>query len=163
MRGVVMHAPGDVRVEDRDEPRIVEPTDAILRLSAACVCGSDLWPYRGIGTEDADWPSTMGHEYVGIVEEVGTEVTTIRPGQFVVGSFWASDNTCELCQAGYHSACIQRQGIGTAQAERLRVPLADGTLIATPDIPSDSRSAIAGVGLGVAPLGSCPPSPLQGA
>jgi threonine dehydrogenase-like Zn-dependent dehydrogenase len=133
----MMYGPGDVRVEDRDEPRIVEPTDAIIRVSAACVCGSDLWPYRGIGTENAEWPSPMGHEYVGIVEEIGSDVSTIRPGQFVVGSFWASDNTCEICRAGYQSACVQRRGIGTAQAERLRVPLADGTLIATPDIPSD--------------------------
>jgi threonine dehydrogenase-like Zn-dependent dehydrogenase len=130
-----MYGPGDVRVEEREAPRIAEQTDALIRVSAACVCGSDLWPYRGIGTEDADWPAPMGHEYVGIVEEVGSDVSTIRPGQFVVGSFWASDNTCEICRAGYHSACIQRRGIGTAQAERLRVPLADGTLVATPDIP----------------------------
>jgi threonine dehydrogenase-like Zn-dependent dehydrogenase len=132
-----MYGPGDVRVEEREAPRIVEPTDAVIRVSAACVCGSDLWPYRGIGIEGLEWPTPMGHEYVGIVEEVGAEVQTINPGQFVVGSFWASDNTCEICRAGYQSACIQRRGIGTAQAERLRVPLADGTLIATPDIPSD--------------------------
>jgi threonine dehydrogenase-like Zn-dependent dehydrogenase len=137
MRGAVLYAPGDVRVEERDDPKIIEPTDAIIRLSASCVCGSDLWPYRGI--EAVDGPSPMGHEYAGIVEEVGGEVTTIRPGQFVVGSFFASDNTCELCQAGYQSSCVQRVGVGTegAQAERLRVPLADGTLVATPDIPSD--------------------------
>jgi threonine dehydrogenase-like Zn-dependent dehydrogenase len=137
MRGAVLYAPGDVRVEEREDPRIVEPTDAIIRLSATCVCGSDLWPYRGI--EAVDGPSPMGHEYAGIVEEVGSEVTTIRPGQFVVGSFFASDNTCEICQAGYQSSCVQRVGMGTegAQAERLRVPLADGTLVATPDIPAD--------------------------
>src|SRR4051794_7573107 len=137
MRGAMMYGPGDVRVEERDVPQLVEPTDAIIRVSAACVCGSDLWPYRGIGTEGAQWPTPMGHEYVGIVEEVGDDVATVEPGQFVVGSFWASDNTCELCRAGYQSACVQRRGIGTAQAERLRVPLADGTLVATPDIPSD--------------------------
>jgi threonine dehydrogenase-like Zn-dependent dehydrogenase len=135
--GAVMYGPGDVRVEDHDEPQIIEPTDAIIRVSAACVCGSDLWPYRGIGIEDAQWPARMGHEYVGIVEKVGSDVTTIKPGQFVVGSFWASDNTCEICRTGYQSACVQRQGMSAAQAERLRVPLADGTLIATPDIPSD--------------------------
>jgi threonine dehydrogenase-like Zn-dependent dehydrogenase len=137
MRGAVLYAPGDVRVEDRDDPTIIEPTDAIIRLSASCVCGSDLWPYRGI--EAVDGPSPMGHEYAGIVEEVGGEVATIRPGQFVVGSFFASDNTCEICQAGYQSSCVQRVGVGTegAQAERLRVPLADGTLVATPDIPAD--------------------------
>jgi threonine dehydrogenase-like Zn-dependent dehydrogenase len=126
-----------VRVEERDEPRIVEATDAIIRLSASCVCGSDLWPYRGI--EDLEWPAPMGHEYVGIVEGVGSEVTTIKPGQFVIGSFWASDNTCEICRAGYQSACINRVPMGAlgAQAELLRVPLADGTLVATPDLPAD--------------------------
>jgi threonine dehydrogenase-like Zn-dependent dehydrogenase len=85
MRGAVLYAPGDVRVEERDDPELVEPTDAILRLSAACVCGSDLWPYRGIGAVQG--PSPMGHEYVGIVQEVGSQVQNIRPGQFVVGSF----------------------------------------------------------------------------
>ena len=137
MRGAVMYGPGDVRVEDRDEPGIVKATDAIIRLSATCVCGSDLWPYRGL--ETADWPMPMGHEYVGIVEEVGSEVTTIKPGQFVIGSFFASDNTCELCQAGYQSSCVHRAPVGAegAQAELLRVPLADGTLVATPDVPTD--------------------------
>jgi threonine dehydrogenase-like Zn-dependent dehydrogenase len=137
MRGAVLYAPGDVRVEDRDDPQIIEPTDAVLRLSATCVCGSDLWPYRGV--EAAQGPSPMGHEYVGIVQEVGSQVTNIRPGVFVVGSFWASDNTCELCQAGYQSACLHREPMGAlgAQAELLRVPLADGTLVTTPDIPSD--------------------------
>ena len=134
-----MYGPGDVRVEEREEPRIVEPTDAVIRVSAACVCGSDLWPYRGIGTEDSAWPAPMGHEYAGIVEEVGEEVETIKPGQFVVGSFWASDNTCEICRAGYQSACVDRVPMGAlgAQADLLRVPLADGTLVATPDIPAD--------------------------
>jgi threonine dehydrogenase-like Zn-dependent dehydrogenase len=139
MRGAVMYGPGDVRVEERDEPRLVEPTDAIIRVSAACVCGSDLWPYRGIGTEDGGWPMPMGHEYAGIVEEVGDGVQTIKPGQFVVGSFWATDNTCEICRAGYQSACVDRVPVGAlgAQAELLRVPLADGTLVATPDTPAD--------------------------
>jgi threonine dehydrogenase-like Zn-dependent dehydrogenase len=137
MRAAVMYGPGDVRVEEREEPRIVEPTDAVIRVSAACVCGSDLWPYRGI--EELAWPVPMGHEYVGIVEEVGAAVEAIRPGQFVVGSFWASDNTCEICRSGYQSACVNRVPMGAlgAQAELLRVPLADGTLVATPDIPSD--------------------------
>ncbi|MDQ3875127.1 MAG: alcohol dehydrogenase catalytic domain-containing protein, partial [Actinomycetota bacterium] len=137
MLGAVMYGPGDVRVEERDEPRIVHATDAIIRVSAACVCGSDLWPYRGI--EDLEWPAPMGHEYVGIVEEVGAKVETIEPGQFVVGSFWASDNTCEICRAGYQSACVSRVPMGAlgAQAELLRVPLADGTLVATPDLPAN--------------------------
>ena len=137
MRGAVLYAPGDVRAEERDDPKIIEPTDAVIRLSATCVCGSDLWPYRGI--EPVDGPSPMGHEYAGVVQEVGSQVTTIRPGQFVVGSFFASDNTCELCQAGYQTACVNREPIGAigAQAELLRVPLADGTLVTTPDLPPD--------------------------
>src|SRR5215213_2929364 len=137
MRGAVMHGPGDVRVEEREAPRIVEPTDAIIRVSAACVCGSDLWPYRGV--EQMQWPAPMGHEYAGIVEEVGNQVTTVKPDQFVVGSFWASDNTCEICRSGYQSACVNRVPMGMlgAQADLLRVPLADGTLIATPGAPSD--------------------------
>jgi threonine dehydrogenase-like Zn-dependent dehydrogenase len=132
-----MYGPGDVRVEEREAPRIVEPTDAIIRVSAACVCGSDLWPYRGV--EEYQWPAPMGHEYAGVVEEVGEAVETIKPGQFVVGSFWATDNTCEICRAGYQSGCVNRVPMGAlgAQADLLRVPLADGTLVATPDIPTD--------------------------
>ncbi|WP_188037345.1 zinc-dependent alcohol dehydrogenase family protein [Actinotalea sp. JY-7885] len=135
MRGVVMYAPGDVRVEERAEPAIVEPTDAILRTAATCVCGSDLWPWRGI--EDATGPSPMGHEYVGVVEEVGSAVRGLVPGQFVVGSFFASDGTCEICRAGYQSRCVNAVPMGAigTQAERVRVPLADGTLVATPDVP----------------------------
>jgi threonine dehydrogenase-like Zn-dependent dehydrogenase len=137
LRGAVLHAPGDVRVEERPDPGIEQPTDAVIRLAATCVCGSDLWPYRGI--EAVDGPAPMGHEYVGIVEEVGREVTTVRPGQFVVGSFFASDNTCEICRAGYQTHCVNRQpGAPTgAQAQYARIPLADGTLVATPDLPSD--------------------------
>ena len=135
MRGAVLHAPGDVRLELRDDPIIIQPTDAIIRLSATCICGSDLWPYRGI--EAVQSPAPMGHEYAGIVEEVGSAVRTIKPGQFVVGSFFASDNTCEICQAGYQSSCVHREVIGAlgTQAELARVPLADGTLVATPDVP----------------------------
>ena len=115
--------------------RSSQPTDAIIRLAASCICGSDLWPYWGV--EPLDQPRRMGHEYAGIVEEVGSAVTTVKPGQFVVGSFFASDNTCEICRAGYHSSCIHREAAAPdgAQAERMRVPLADGTLVATPDLP----------------------------
>jgi threonine dehydrogenase-like Zn-dependent dehydrogenase len=132
----MLYAAGDVRVEQRAEPAIEHPTDAVIRVVAACVCGSDLWPYRGI--EAVNGPAPMGHEYVGIVEEVGADVRDIRPGQFVVGSFFASDNICELCQAGYQSSCVHREPIGAlgAQAERLRVPLADGTLVATAEVPA---------------------------
>jgi threonine dehydrogenase-like Zn-dependent dehydrogenase len=135
MRVAVMTGPGAVRVENRPEPQIAAPTDAIIRLSATCVCGSDLWPYRGV--EKLDGPRPMGHEYAGVVEEVGSAVTTVRPGQFVVGSFFASDNTCEICQDGYQSSCVRRESAapGGAQAERMRIPLADGTLVATPEPP----------------------------
>jgi threonine dehydrogenase-like Zn-dependent dehydrogenase len=131
-----MHAPGDVRVAERENPTIVEPTDAIIRVAATCVCGSDLWPYRGI---DRPSDNPMGHEYVGVVEEVGADVKTIKPGDFVVGSFMASDNTCEICQAGYQSRCVHVEPMGRigTQAERARIPLADGTLVATPGQPAD--------------------------
>ncbi len=137
MKGAVMYGPGDVRFEERADPEILEPTDAIIRMSATCVCGSDLWPYRGIDAPEE--PTPMGHEYCGIVEEVGSEVKNIEPGQFVVGSFFASDNTCPICGAGHQSRCVNLEyvGAGGAQAPFLRVPLADGTLVATPDTPDD--------------------------
>ena len=130
-----MYAPGDVRIEEREDPKIIEPTDAVIKLAATCICGSDLWPYRG--AEDVDH-LLMGHEYVGVVEEIGSEVKTVKPGDFVVGSFVISDNTCEICQSGYQSKCVRAQfvhgSIGT-QAERARIPYADGTLVATPEQP----------------------------
>src|SRR5438093_6067160 len=135
MRGTVLYGPRDVRFEDREEPRIEKATDAIIRLSATCICGSDLWPYRGIAK--VAQPMPMGHEYCGVVEEVGREVRKIKPGQFVVGSFATSDNTCVICKDGYQSSCVQREFMSTAQASFLRVPLADGTLVATPDHPSE--------------------------
>ena len=134
MRGTVLYAPRDVRSEERDDPKIVEPTDAIIRPSATCVCGSDLWDYRGINPVAE--PTPMGHEYCGIVEEVGGEVRNIKPGQFVIGSFFASDNTCPHCEAGFQSSCQHRESVRGAQAELLRVPLADGTLVTTLDRPS---------------------------
>src|SRR3954449_13275082 len=137
MRGAVLHAPGDIRVEDRPDPKIEKPSDAIIRLAATCVCGSDLWPYRGV--EDVSGPAPMGHEYVGIVEEVGSDVRNVKPGQFVVGSFFASDNPCEICRAGYQSRCVHAELMGTigTQAQYARIPLADGTLVATPEMPSE--------------------------
>src|SRR6059036_4303586 len=135
MRGAVLHAPGDVRVEERDDPRIEHSTDAIIRMSATCVCGSDLWPYRGI--EPLTQPTPFGHEYCGIVEEVGSAVESIKPGQFVIGSFFASDNTCPICQDGYQTSCLHKEYVVGAQAPLLRVPLADGTLVATPEVPPD--------------------------
>ncbi len=134
MRGAVLYGPRDVRFEAREIPTITKPTDTIIRIAATCVCGSDLWPYRGLQATNS--PTPMGHEYCGIVEEVGSAVRSVRPGQFVIGSFFASDNTCSNCRAGYQSSCMNREFVGTAQASLLRVPLADGTLVATPGIPS---------------------------
>ena len=136
MKGTVLYGPGDIRFEDRETPRIIEPTDAVLRLAATCVCGSDLWPYRGL--QPIDGPTPMGHEYCGFVEEVGSAVKSVKPGQFVVGSFATSDNTCAHCRYGYQSSCIHREFMLRAQAPFLRVPLADGTLVPTPGgVPSD--------------------------
>ena len=134
MYGTVMHEPGDVRFETVADPKILKPTDAIIRLSATCICGSDLWLYRGL--QPSEGPAYMGHEYCGIVEEVGAEVRSIRPGQFVVGSFCISDNTCPHCRFGFPSSCVQREFMTGAQAPFARVPLADGTLVATPEVPS---------------------------
>jgi threonine dehydrogenase-like Zn-dependent dehydrogenase len=134
MPGAVLHAPHAVRFEERDAPEIVEPTDAILRVSATCICGSDLWPYRG--ANPVPRPVPIGHEYCGVVEEVGSAVRSVEPGQFVIGSFFASDNTCPICRAGYQTSCLHREPIVGAQAPLLRVPLADGTLVATPEIPA---------------------------
>jgi threonine dehydrogenase-like Zn-dependent dehydrogenase len=134
MRGAVLYGPRDVRFEERAEPKIVNPTDAIIRISATCVCGSDLWPYRDAKPGQ---PTPMGHEYCGIVEEVGSAVKTVKAGQFVIGSFATSDNTCPHCLYGYQSSCAHREWVSTAQAPMLRVPLADGTLVATPDLPPD--------------------------
>lgn len=133
MQGAVLYGPRDVRFEEREAPKIMKPTDAIIRLSASCICGSDLWPYRGI--QPTSQPTAMGHEYCGVVEEVGKGVKNIKRGQFVVGSFATSDNTCAICRNGYQSSCVQREFMSGAQAPFLRVPLADGTLVATNDLP----------------------------
>jgi threonine dehydrogenase-like Zn-dependent dehydrogenase len=133
MHGAVLYGVGDVRFEDQPEPTILEPTDAILRLPATCICGSDLWPYRGSFFSPP--PAAMGHEYCGIIEEVGRGVTSLKRGQFVIGSFFASDNTCPHCRHGYQTSCQRAMPVGGAQAPRLRVPLADGTLVPTRDTP----------------------------
>src|SRR5215831_3068482 len=135
MKGTMIYGPRDIRFEDVPEPKIEKPTDAIIRLAVSCVCGSDLWPYRGIQSVDA--PTPMGHEYCGYIEEVGKDVTSVKPGQFVVGSFAMSDNTCPHCKFGYQSSCQQREWVTRAQAPYMRVALADGTLVATLDRPSD--------------------------
>jgi threonine dehydrogenase-like Zn-dependent dehydrogenase len=131
----VMYGPGDVRYEEAAEPTILKPTDAIIKLSATCICGSDLWPYRGANPTTA--PRHMGHEYCGVVTEIGSEVKTVKVGQFVVGSFMLSDNTCPHCKHGFQSACEQGATMSGAQATYARVPLADGTLVATDEAPPE--------------------------
>src|SRR5947207_1453533 len=133
MKATVLYGPRDVRFEERETPKITKPTDAVISISATCVCGSDLWPYRGLQPINGATP--MGHEYCGIVEEVGSAVRSIKPGQFVIGSFFASDNVCPVCHHGYQSSCVNAEFVGGAQAPVLRVPLADGTLVSTPDLP----------------------------
>ena len=134
MRGAILYGPGDVRYDERPEPGIINATDAIIRMSVSCICGSDLWPYRGLNP--AGGPAPMGHEYCGIVEDIGRDVRSIARGQFVIGSFAASDNTCPHCRAGYQSSCAHREWVTGAQAPLLRVPMADGTLVATTEVPS---------------------------
>lgn len=135
MRAVIMHSPGDVHVEDVPDPTIVKPTDAVIRLAASCICGSDLWPYRGVVQPNHQ---AMGHEYVGVVEEAGADVRTLTPGDFVVGSFMASCGECEICRSGFPSRCARRgrDGINGMQAQYARVPLADGTLVKVPGQPN---------------------------
>lgn len=145
MDATVLHAPGDIRLEQVPDPRILRPTDAVVRTVATCVCGSDLWPYRGISPVSR--PRRIGHEFVGVVEETGSEVSTVRPGDFVIAPFLWSDNTCAHCAAGMQSACAHGGGYGGpdrhgdfvdgCQGEAVRVPLADGTLVATPEQPSE--------------------------
>ena len=135
MLATILYGARDVRCEEVAEPTIQKPTDAIIRLSATCICGSDLWPFRGLN--DVKAPMAMGHEYCGIVEEVGSAVKTVHPGQFVVGSFCISDNTCPHCRFGFQSSCEHREFMSGAQAPLARVPLADGTLVATAEVPPD--------------------------
>jgi len=133
MRGAVIHGAGDVRFEERPDPRIIEPTDAVIGTVAACVCGSDLWRYRGIAPVPR--PTPIGHEYVGVVEQVGNAVSTVQPGDVVVGGFLHSDNTCAVCAKGMHANCLHGGGYDGCQAEQIRIPNADGTLLATPGEP----------------------------
>jgi len=135
MRATVLYSPGDIRCVEVDEPKIIEPTDAIIKLSASCVCGSDLWPYRGL--QPVNEPARMGHEYCGVVVEIGSAVTTLKPGQFVVGSFVLSCGTCPSCLGGWPSSCINREFMSGGQAPLARIPHADGTLVATAELPPE--------------------------
>lgn len=164
MRAVIMDAPGEITVGHRDDPEIIEPTDAVIRVTATCVCGSDLWPYRGV--EPADH-TPMGHEYVGVVEATGSAVTTVEPGDFVVGSFVISCGECEICRAGYPSKCVHAEFVAATvgtQAEKARIPHADGTLVATPGHPDDelvpsllAASDVLGTGWFAADAAQCGP------
>jgi threonine dehydrogenase-like Zn-dependent dehydrogenase len=135
MRATVMHGAGDVRIEDVPDPSIVDPTDAILRVARACICGSDLWPY--VSMEPSETGQPMGHEAIGVVEEVGADVRTVKPGDLAVMPFAISDGTCDFCHEGLTTACVHvgffgNNGMNGAQAEALRVPYADGTLFPLP-------------------------------
>jgi threonine dehydrogenase-like Zn-dependent dehydrogenase len=143
MQATMFYGPEDVRWEHRPDPKIELPSDAVVRVVAACVCGSDLWAYRGRHPEGD--PRPIGHEFVGMVEEIGSGVTTVKPGDFVVAPFVISDNTCANCRNGIQTSCLHRQSWGGidpdgrqidgCQGEYIRVPLADGTLVATPGQP----------------------------
>jgi threonine dehydrogenase-like Zn-dependent dehydrogenase len=143
MRATLIHGPRDIRLEDVDDPRVQRPTDAVVRVVAACVCGSDLWPYRGV--RRLSGPRRIGHEFVGVVEEVGAEVGTVRPGDFVIAPFVLSDGTCAHCRNGITTSCERGGGWGApdhdgllvdgGQGEYVRVALADGTLVAVPGTP----------------------------
>lgn len=135
MRATTIHAPRDVRLSDVPDPRLEAPTDAIVRVTAGCICGSDLWPYRG--ENDIDAGSTIGHECIGVVEEVGSEVTSVSAGDFVVVPFCHCDNTCAHCLAGVQSACTNLAMTVSGQGELARVAQADGSLVCT-DSPSDA-------------------------
>ncbi|WP_375485000.1 zinc-binding dehydrogenase [uncultured Jatrophihabitans sp.] len=135
MRAAVMYGAGDVRIETVPDPKLVQPTDAVVRIVRTCVCGSDLHPYHQMDATQDGTP--MGHEFLGVVEEVGSEVRTLKSGDFVISPFAWSDNTCDFCREGFQTSCrhggfYAANGIGGAQAEAIRVPLADGTLVKAP-------------------------------
>ncbi len=141
MRAAFMYGAGDVRVEDVPDPVLRESTDAIVRIVRSCVCGSDLHPYHSLPVSEQGTP--MGHEFLGVVEELGSEVSGLKRGDLVVSPFAYSDNTCEFCREGLHTSC--RHGgfwasgdVGGAQAEAIRVPQAQGTLVAVPGVEEDS-------------------------
>jgi threonine dehydrogenase-like Zn-dependent dehydrogenase len=136
MRATVIHGPFDIRVEEVPDPVLVEPTDAIVRVTHACVCGSDLWAYQGVAKRTPG--QRIGHEFVGVVEAVGGAVRTVRPGQAVVAPFVWSDGTCVYCREGLQTSCPEggfwgQVGSDGGQGEAVRVPFADGTVVPLPD------------------------------
>jgi threonine dehydrogenase-like Zn-dependent dehydrogenase len=135
MRATVMFEAGDVRIEDVPDARLVEPTDALIRVTRACICGSDLWPYNQMERSETGQP--MGHEAVGVVEAVGDDIRTVKTGDVVVMPFAYSDGTCAFCREGLQTACVHggffgNEGVNGAQAEAVRIPYADGTLFVLP-------------------------------
>src|SRR5690606_19897365 len=143
MRATVLHGGFDVRLEDVPDPVIVEPTYAIVRVLASCICGSDLWGYRRPGPREGG-PARVGHEFVGVVTDVGADVATVRPGDVVIAPFVWSDGTCPNCRAGIFTSCLHggdwgAPGVDAGQGEAVRVPFADGTLVVAPVAPDDER------------------------
>lgn len=141
MRAALMYAAGDVRVGDVADPALKEPTDALVRITTACICGSDLHPYHSMSASDG--PVRMGHEFIGVVEEIGGDVTSVKKGDLVVAPFAYSDGSCEFCRAGLQTSCVHggfwaRNGIDGGQGEAARVPLADGTLVKLPVAADDA-------------------------
>jgi threonine dehydrogenase-like Zn-dependent dehydrogenase len=136
MRATTIHAPRDIRVSDIEDPTITAPTDAVIKVTAGCICGSDLWPYRG--ENPLDEGSTIGHECVGVVEEVGSAVTSFRPGDFVIVPFDHCDNTCAHCRAGMQSACTNLGFTVSGQAEYALVTQAEGSMVKTDGMPDPS-------------------------
>lgn len=144
MRATVIYGAGDVRVETVPDPKLSEPTDAVLRVVRACICGSDLWPYGSMPARDRG--VRIGHEFLGIVEAVGTDVTTVKSGDLVVAPFVYSDNTCQFCREGLHTSCLHggfwgAKGVDAGQGEAVRVPQADGTLVKLPHTEDDDLLA----------------------
>jgi alcohol dehydrogenase len=145
MKAATYHGPGDIQIEEKPSPDIEEPTDAIVRITHTAICGSDLWPYRGADEYDEGTP--IGHEPMGIVEEVGADVRHVRPGDRVFAPFGTSCGECEFCRKGIHTSCVNGGfwdglGVGGAQAEKLRVPLANGTLVRVPDQYADDEDIL---------------------
>src|SRR3954451_5548852 len=135
MRATVMYAAGDVRVETVPDAHLVEPTDAVVTVTRAAICGSDLWPYKSM--EPSETGRRMGHEFIGVVEDVGAEVRTVKAGELVVAPFLWSDGTCVFCRDGLHTSCLHGgrygdDGVDGGQGEAVRVPQADGTLVVLP-------------------------------
>ena len=138
MRAAVMYGAGDVRVEDRPDPKIRQPTDAVVRVLRAAICGSDLHPYHSMPPTDQGRP--MGHEFLGVVEDVGSQVAGLKAGDLVITPFTWADNTCNFCRKGLHTSCRHggRYGFDGGQGEAVSVPQAQGTLVKLP-VAEDSR------------------------